>query len=386
MKTSVFPKFHNLSVEERLQLVQGFSGIDDKEVEILRKPSSIDYTSKNENVIGVYDKLLKIAPNFLINGRDYIVPMVTEEPSVVAAASNGAKLARYGNGFVSYIVYEGFPRMTSQVQITNVKDTRKALRNLRENKDYLLDSINKEYMRKHAHGKVDGIRSSVVKTRRGKMISAQLFVDVEDSMGANKANEIAEIAAPYIEKLTQGKSCLRVVSNLPDKRLFGALVKIPNEKLAKKGWTGEEVSQRIEDASAFAEANSYRAITNNKGILNGMCAVAEATGNDYRALEAGAHGYASLGGKYKPLSTWCCYKGELIGQLTVPMAIGIRGGATEYPKSKLSIKMLGVKSSNELGEIMASVGLANNLAALRELVTDGIQKGHMKIHKETFSG
>jgi hydroxymethylglutaryl-CoA reductase len=307
--------------------------------------------------------------------------MVTEEPSVVAAASHGAKLVRYFGGFLSYPVNE--PRMIAQVQLTEIKDLERSMERIIENKNYILDTVNKEYRKRHDHCKAVDLEVREVKTPRGKMIISHLIIDVENSMGANASNGIAEIAAPYLEKTANAKASLRIVSNLADKSLFRAEAKIPKKVLKKDRWSGEKVAEGILNADALACSDIYSAATRNKGILNGACAVAEATGNDYRALEAGAHAYASIDG-YKPLSRWFEEGDYLRGKLEMPITVGVVGGSVSYPKSKLSLKILGVESSKELGEVIASVGLANNLAVLRELVTEGIQRGHMEIHRETY--
>lgn len=381
MLMSRIPDFYKLPMEKRIRKIKKMCNLDDSDVELLGSLGSLENLGTGENLVGCYEKPLRIATNFLINRADYIVPMVTEEPSVVAAASNGAKLARYFGGFLSYPVNE--PRMIAQIQLTKIKDVEKSMERIIDNKDYVLDATNREYRKRHKHCKAVDLEVREVKTPRGEMIVNHLIVDVEDSMGANAVNDMAEIAAPYLERISKGKSCLRIVSNLADRSLFMAEAKIPKNILKKNGWSGEEVAQGILDADALACNDIYSATTRNKGILNGACAVAEATGNDYRALEAGAHAYASIGG-YKPLSRWS-EEGEYIkGKLEMPVTIGIVGGSTSYPKPKLSLKILGVESSRELGGVIASVGLANNLAALRELVTVGIQRGHMEIHRETF--
>jgi hydroxymethylglutaryl-CoA reductase len=381
MLMSRVPSFYKLPMERRIGKIKKICNLDGSDLKLLGRLGSLEDFGTGENVIGCYEKPLRIATNFLINRADYIIPMVTEEPSVVAAASNGAKLARYHGGFMAYPVSE--PRMIAQVQLTEIKDLERSMERIIENKGYILDATTKEYRKKHEHCKVVDLEVREVKTPRGKMILNHLIVDTENSMGANAVNEMAEIAAPYLEKLANAKASLRIVSNLADKSLFRTEAKIPKAVLKKDGWSGEEVAEGILDADALACNDIYSATTRNKGILNVVCAVAEATGNDYRALEAGAHAYASIGG-YKPLSRWFEEGDYLIGKLEMPITVGTVGGSTAYPKSKLSLKILGVGSSKELGEVIASVGLANNLAALRELVTEGIQRGHMEIHRETY--
>jgi len=382
MLMSRVPSFYKLPMERRIGKIKKICNLDDSDLKLLGRLGSLEDFGTGENVIGCYEKPLKIATNFLINRADYIVPMVTEEPSVVAAASNGAKLARYHGGFMAYPVNE--PRMIAQVQLTEIKDLERSMERIIENKDYILDVTNKEYRKKHEHCKAVDLEVREVKTPRGKMIINHLIIDAENSMGANASNGMAEIAAPYLEKIANAKSSLRIVSNLADKSLFRAEAKIPKAVLKKDGWSGEEVAEGILNADALACNDIYSAATRNKGILNGACAVVEATGNDYRAQEAGAHAYACITGCYKPLSRWFEEGDYLRGKLEMPITVGVVGGSVSYPKSKLSLKILGVGSSKELGEVIASVGLANNLAALRELVTEGIQRGHMEIHRETY--
>ena len=380
---SKFPGFYNLPIEERIKKVKEFAGLTNDDLELLRS-WSLEGLSTQENVIGPYVKQLKIAPNFLINEKDYFVPMVIEEPSVVAAASNGARMARYGGGFKAYAVTE--PRMISQIQITKIKDIEKAKEGIIKNKEYLLDVTNRKYREGHKHCKATDIEVRDFDTSMGKMIVTHLIADVENSMGANAVNEMAEIAAPYLEQLTKGKVYLRIVSNFADKSLFRAETKIPKKFLEKDKWSGEDVAEGILYADALACVDIYSAVTRNKGILNGVCAVAEATGNDYRALEAGAHAYACRTSNYQPLIRWFDEGDNLVGKLEMPITVGTVGGTVSSPKAKLSLKILGIESSEELGEVMTSVGLSNNLAALRDMVTKGIREGHMKIQRETFRG
>jgi len=382
MLMSRVPSFYKLPMGKRIERVKKICNLDDDDLKLLGDLGSLEGLGTGENVIGCYEKHLKIATNFLINRVDRLVPMVTEEPSVVAAASHGAKLARYYGGFRAYPLNE--PRMIAQIQLTEFKDLENSMERIIENKKCVLDEVNRKYRKKHGHCKATDLEVRSVKTYRGKMIVNHLVADVENSMGANAVNEMAEIAAPYLERLAKGKAYLRIVSNLADKSLFRAEMVIPKKILKKNGWSGDEVAEGILNADALACDDVYSAATRNKGILNGACAVAEATGNDYRALEAGAHAYACITDCYKPLSRWFEEGDYLRGKLEMPITVGIVGGSISYPKSKLSLKILGVGSSKELGEVIVSVGLANNLAALRELVTEGIQKGHMEIHRETY--
>lgn len=328
-----------------------------------------------ENVIGTFELPLGIATNFLINNKDYLIPMVIEEPSVVAAASNGARMCREGGGLFA-ISTESI--MFSQIQLVGVASSHTAIMKILQNKDEILRLANeKDPILNSLGGGAKDLEVRLINSSVGPMIIIHLIVDVKDAMGANAVNTMAEAVSPYIEKITGGKVLLRIISNLADKRLVKVWTRVPKEAVG-----GNEVVEGIVYAWAFAAADPYRAATHNKGIMNGVIAVGLATGQDTRALEAGAHSYASRSGRYTALSTWeRDENGDLIGYLEMPMAVGIVGGATRVnPIAKISLKILGVKTAKELAEVMGSVGLAQNLAALRALASEGIQRGHMKLH------
>lgn len=382
-KTSRIPKFYKLSVEERLGKVAEFSGLTEEEVALLKKEGNLDLKTADimiENVIGTMAYPFAVAVNFLINGRDYIVPMVIEESSVVAAASNAAKVMRRDGGIKS-VATDSI--MIGQIQVLDVEDPWYKRMVILDHKDEILELANEQdpILVKLGGGAKD-LEARVVDGPKGKMIIVHLLVDVKDAMGANAVNTMAESVSPLIEKITGGRTLLRIISNLADKRLVRSWVKVYKEDIG-----GEQVVDGIVDAWAFAASDPYRAATHNKGIMNGVIAVALATAQDHRAIEAGAHAYAARNGRYQPLSVWEKDKdGNLVGSLEMPMAVGIIGGATKvHPVAKIALKILGVKTAKELAEVMGAVGLAQNFAALRALATEGIQKGHMKLHARNIA-
>ncbi len=382
-KTSRIPGFYNLPIEERVRILKEFAGLTDEEIELLKKVGALDLKTAEimiENVVGTFPLPLGIATNFLINGKDYLVPMAIEETSVVAAASHAAKLCRAGGGITSTATES---IMIGQIQLTKVRDPYGAKMKIIEHKDEILKIANDQdpILVKLGGGAKD-LEVRVIHSAVGPMVITHLLVDVKDAMGANAVNTMAEAVAPYIEKITGGRVYLRIISNLADKRLVRARCIVPKDVLG-----GEEVVDGIVIAWAFADADPYRAATHNKGIMNGVDAVVIATGNDWRAVEAGAHSYAARWGVYKPLSVWEKNEnGDLVGTLEMPLAIGIVGGATKvHPMAKLCLKILGVKTAKELAEVIGAVGLAQNLAALRALATEGIQRGHMKLHARNIA-
>ena len=382
-KSSQISGFYKLSIDERLKIVTEFSGLSEEEVNLLRAESSLKLEIANrmiENVIGVYPLPLGVATNFLINGKDYLIPMVIEEPSVVAAASHGAKMARVKGGFKAL---SAEPIMIGQVQVVKVPDPYGARMRLLEAKEEILAKANEQdpTLVKLGGGAKD-LDVKVIDSIRGPMVILELHVDCKDAMGANVVNGMAEAVAPLVEKIAGGKVLLRILSNLAVKRLARAKAVV-----AKEAVGGEEVVDAILEAYAFALADPFRAATHNKGIMNGIVAVATATGNDTRAIEAGAHAYAARFGRYMPLSTWeKNADGDLVGTLEMPLAVGIVGGATRtHPIAKIALKILGVKTARELSEVMCSVGLAQNLAALKALATEGIQRGHMELHARNLA-
>ena len=382
-KTSRMPGFYKLSLEERLKLISEFAGLSEEEASLLKKEGNLSLDTADrmiENVIGTMAYPFAVAVNFLINGKDYVVPMTLEEPSVVAAASNAAKVMRENGGI--YAKTTG-PVMIGQVQVVGVKDPWYKKMVLIEHKDEILELANKQdpVLVKLGGGAKD-LEVRILDTRIGPMLVAHLIVDVKDAMGANAVNTMCEKVSGLIETLTGGKVYLRIISNLADKRLVRAWVRIRKETIG-----GEEVVDGIVAAYEFAKADPYRAATHNKGIMNGVIAVALATAQDHRAIEAGAHAYAARNGRYEPLSTWeKDEEGNLVGSLEMPMAVGIVGGATKvHPVARIALKILGVSSANELAEVMGAVGLAQNFAALRALATEGIQRGHMKLHARNLA-
>lgn len=377
-KTSRISGFYKLSPRERIQIVKHFAGLTDEEVDLLQSTGSLKLELADrmiENVVGAFPVPLGIAVNFLINGKDYLIPMAIEEPSVVAAASYGAKMARAKGGFFTSSTE---PIMIGQIQAVDVPDPYGAKIAVLAAKEEILKKANEQDpMLVSVGGGAKDLDAKVIQSSIGPMVITELFVDCRDAMGANAVNTMAEAVAPLIERITHGKVHLRIVSNLATKRLARARTVIAKEEVG-----GEEVVDGIVEAYAFAAADPYRAATHNKGILNGIMAVVLATCNDHRAVEAGAHAYAARSGHYSPLTIWEKNKdGDLVGSIELPMAVGIIGGATRvHPVAKIALKILGVKTARELGEVMAAVGLAQNLAALRALAHEGIQRGHMSLH------
>jgi len=333
-----------------------------------------------ENVVGTMPIPLGIAVNFLINRRDYLVPMAIEEPSVVAAASNAAKMARVKGGFFTSSTE---PIMIGQVQTVGIDNPQAAKKAILAVKEEILKKANEQDpMLVSVGGGAKDLDVKVLQTSTGSMVITELHVDCRDAMGANAVNTMAEAIAPMIERLTRGRVYLRIISNLATKRLARARTVV-----AKEAVGGEEVVDGIVDAYAFADVDPYRAATHNKGILNGIIGVVIATGNDHRAVEAGAHAYAARSGRYGSLTVWEKNRnGDLVGSIELPMAVGIIGGATRvHPVAKIALKILGVKTAREFGEVLAAVGLAQNLAALRALTHEGIQRGHMSLHARNIA-
>jgi hydroxymethylglutaryl-CoA reductase len=377
-KSSEFSGFYKLPVEERVKLIKGFAGLTDEESDLLLKPGALNLDAANhmvENLVGVMPVPLGIGVNFLINGKELIVPMAIEEPSVIAAASNAAKMARKKGGFHATSTD---PIMIGQIQVVGIQDANRARFDILASKDQILKRANdQDPVLTSLGGGARDLEVRIVDTFLGSMVIAELLVDCRDAMGANAVNTMAEAVAPMIEEVSGGRVYLRIISNLAVKRLARAKATFAKEVLG-----GEEVVDGIIRAYAFAAADPFRCATHNKGIMNGVSAVVLATGNDTRAIEAGAHAYAARSGHYTSLTTWeKTAEGDLVGTLEMPMAVGIIGGATaSNPIAKLAVKILGIKSAKELAEAIVSVGLAQNLAALRALATEGIQRGHMNLH------
>jgi len=382
-KSSVISGFYKLNPEERLKLVQEFAGLSDDEAALLQNTGSLPMDMADrmiENVVGAFPLPLGIAVNFLINDNDYLIPMAIEEPSVVAAASYAAKMVRDGGGFHTSSTS---PIMIGQIQVVGVKDPHAAKMRLIQARAEILQKANEQDpVLVSAGGGARDLEAKIIDTKQGQMLIAELHVDCRDAMGANAVNTMAEAVAPTIERIAEGKVYLRIISNLAVKRLVRAWCKVPKEAVG-----GEEIVDGIVNAYAFAAADPYRAATHNKGILNGIIAVIMATCNDHRAIEAGAHAYAARKGQYTSLSTWEKNKdGDLIGSIELPMAVGLIGGAVKtHPIAKIAVKILGVKTANEFGEVLAAVGLAQNLGALRALTNEGIQRGHMALHARNIA-
>jgi len=383
LKTSRISGFYKLSIEERIKIVKEFAGLTDEEAKLLQSTGSLSLKLADrmiENVVGAIPIPMGIAVNFLINGRDYLIPMAIEETSVVAAASYGAKMTRSKGGIFTSSTD---PIMIGQIQTVKVKDPYYARMAILDAKDKILEKANEQDpLLVSLGGGAKDLRVKVIHTIRGPMVITELLVNCKDAMGANAVNTMAEAVAPLIERITGGRVILRIISNLATERLARAWTVVDKKEVG-----GEEIVDGILDAYAFATADPYRAATHNKGILNGIIAVALATCNDHRAIEAGAHAYAARTGFYSPLSVWEKNEdGDLVGSIELPLAVGIIGGATKvHPIAKIALKILGVKTAQELAEVMAAVGLAQNLAALRALAHEGIQRGHMSLHARNIA-
>ncbi len=382
-RSSRIKGFYKLSLDERLKIVREWAGLSDEEVELLRNLGNLPEKiadSMIENVIGGMSMPFAVAVNFRINGKDYLVPMVIEETSVVAAASNAAKMLREGDGIIARA---GPQEMIGQVILVNVTAPRYKAMKIIEHKEEILDHARQQdsTLLRLGGGPRD-LEVRVLDSRIGPVIVVHLIVDVLDAMGANAVNTMVESIAPLLEKITGGEARLRIISNYATRRIVRAWARTRPENVG-----GEDIAKKIVEASILADIDPYRAVTHNKGIMNGIIAVALATAQDHRAIEAGAHAYAARKGVYKPLSYWeLDEKGYLVGSIELPLQVGIVGGATKvHPISRIALKILGVKTAKELAEIMAAVGLAQNLAALRALVHEGIQKGHMRLHARNLA-
>ncbi len=386
---SRIPGFYKLAPAERLREVQVRAGLTEKEAAILMGSKGLDVAQADrmsENVVGTYGLPVGIAVNLLINGRDYLVPMAIEEPSVVAAASHAAKLVREGGGFQADA---SSSLMIGQIQVLGLDDLEGSRRRLLAERERLLAVANEQDPVLVSIG--GGARELEIRlfpeTPAGPMLVLHLIMDCRDAMGANAINTAVEAMAPLVEEITGGQVLLRILSNLADKRLARARATVPADVLAVDGLEGREVVRRVVQAYALAAVDPYRAATHNKGIMNGVDAVLIATGNDWRAAEAGAHAYAARSGQYTSLSTWeADADGNLAGTLELPLAVGTVGGATRvHPGARVALKVLGVDTAQELAEVIVAVGLGQNLAALRALATEGIQRGHMELHARSMA-
>ena len=383
-------KFYQMTINERRDLLQEESCITGDDICALSGTAGLDEETAGrmiENVIGLYSLPIGIARNFIINGKPVSVPMVIEESSVVAAASNGAKIALSGGGFHAEA---DEPYMIGQLQILGLSDLQQAEEKLQRGKETLLSLAGESCpnLLKRGGGPVEIEIRKIPETRVGPMMILHLIMDVRDVMGANLIDTALEAIAPEAERITGGTVRLRILSNLADRRLARASCSIPGSALRFKDFSGDEVLERILDAAAFSEADPYRAVTHNKGIMNGIDAVLLATGNDWRAVEAGAHAWAARSGAIRPLSHWRKDPGtgNLLGTIELPLAVGTRGGATKvHPGAAAAIKLIGAESAREFAGIIAAVGLAQNLAAMKALSTEGIQRGHMSLHAKQLA-
>ena len=385
-RTSRFPGFYKISVEERRALISEATGADANDIASCLESGGLDATTADkfvENVVGTYALPYGVALNVRVNGHDYVVPMVVEEPSVVAAASNAAKMIREGGGFIAEM---DPPLMVAQVQLTDVPDRRDAMARLVGARDELIALTDAAVPGLVERG--GGARDIEVRPLGDDaMLVVHLLIDCRDAMGANLVNGAAERVAPRLAELTGGRIGLRILSNLCDRRCVRVHCHVPASALATEEMNGSAVIDGIVNASRFAELDPYRAATHNKGIMNGVDAVTIATGNDWRAVEAGAHAFAARSGHYAPLATWRRHQGDvLVGRVELPMALGTVGGTLRvHPAARLSLRLLGITNAQELAAVAASVGLASNLAALRALATDGIQRGHMALHARSVA-
>jgi hydroxymethylglutaryl-CoA reductase len=383
-KGSRIPGFYNLNLLERLAELARRCDLLPEDVNVLSGESGLDVSQADhmiENVVGLHALPLGIGLNFRVNGRDVLVPMAVEEPSIVAGASYMAKLARAGGGFHAHTTP---PEMIAQMQLLDTPDLSAARLAILENKNSLLAEAAKidPLLQSLGGGPRDLEVRIIPASPIGPFLVIHLIYDVRDAMGANALNTAAERLAPRIEALSGGRVHLRILSNLADRRLARTRCTVPLEALPFGEYTDTEVRDGILAAWAFAAVDPYRAATHNKGIMNGVDAVVIATGNDWRAVEAGAHAYAARSGTYTSLSAWGKDShGNLVGSLEMPMAVGIVGGATRvHPTARVALKLMGVETASQLAEVIVSVGLAQNLAALRALATEGIQRGHMSLH------
>jgi hydroxymethylglutaryl-CoA reductase len=416
-KTSRLERFYEKTIAERLKMVTEWASLDQTDYQALADGGLTSQTADCliENAIGVYSLPLGIATNFLVNETEYLIPMVIEEPSVVAACSFAAKLARSGGGFAAWA---DEPVMIGQIQTLDVPDVDSAAETIMHHQDELLCIANAAHPNLVARGGgARRIEARIVRASpAGPMLIVHLLIDVRDAMGANIVNTAAEALAPRIEALTGGRVLLRILSNLTDHRMAGARCRIPTAALTTETLDGRSVAEGVAAAWAMADADPYRAATHNKGVMNGIDAVLLATGNDWRAIEAGAHAFAARDGRYGSLTTWTLQENsrsqflnpnqfsgdvrtgntnssgnghsadaELVGEIRLPMALGTVGGATKvHPTARAAMKILGVHSAQELAGVVAAVGLAQNLSAIRALATEGIQRGHMRLHARKF--
>ncbi len=383
MPDSSISKFFEKSRKERLDIVANFANLSHEELDILQSNNggiSYDEADKMvENAIGTFSLPLGIATNFKINGKDYIIPMVIEEPSVIAAASKGAKIARIKGGF-EVTADESYS--IGQIQVLDI-DIPSAIQKITNSSNEILQLANSKSNTLSKMGKgAKEISCKEVDTPSGKMLIVELLIDVGDAMGANITNTMCEAVSPLIEKISGGRTLLRILSNYSTRRIAKAKAVFEKEAVG-----GEKVVNDIILAFEFADNDVYRAVTHNKGILNGTIAVANAVGQDSRAIEAAANAYATKSGRYRSLSQWSKDNdGNLVGTLEIPLSVGIVGGIVNvHPIAKVCTKILGVSTAQELACVMIATGLAQNFSAIRALATEGIQKGHMRLHARNLA-
>jgi hydroxymethylglutaryl-CoA reductase len=386
-RTSRLPGFYKVTVEERRELLREATGVSISSMESSLEGGGLDVRTADkfvENVLGTYALPYGVALNVRVNGRDHVVPMVVEEPSVVAAASNAARMVLAGGGFTAEV---DPPLMIGQVQLIDVEDADAAMDAILAARPEILQIANDAVGGLVARG--GGARDLEVRrigAASERMLVVHVVVDCRDAMGANLVNTVAEAVADRLADVARAKVGLRILSNLCDLRRVRVECRVPVAAVATSDIAGAQVADGIVNASRFAELDAYRAVTHNKGIMNGVDAVVIATGNDWRSVEAGAHAYAARNGTYEPLSTWRRRGNDLVGMMELPLALGTVGGTLRvHHAARLSLEVLGVKSAGEVAMIAAAVGLASNLAALRALATDGIQRGHMGLHARTVA-
>ena len=389
--SSRIPGFYKMTVEERKKHILELYGLEKEDAQQWMDQISLPEETADkmiENVVGTFSLPLGLGLNFLIDDKDYIIPMAVEEPSIVASASYIAKIVREAGGFKT----EATERiMIGQIQVVGCPDFKKAKEAILNEKEMLIQAANDAYPSLVARGggaeDLDVRILNEDESKFSQMLVVHLYVNTCDAMGANIINTMAESLAPVVEHLTDGKVYLRILSNYADRCLAKATCVIPPHLLESDGFTGEEVRDGVVHAYEFAASDPYRAVTHNKGIMNGIDPVIIATGNDWRAVEAGAHAYAARTGQYSSMTVWSVDDaGNLVGELELPMSLGIVGGASRvHPMAKMAYKLLRVDSAKELAQVIVSVGLAQNLGALKALVTDGIQKGHMRLHSRSVA-
>ena len=377
---SRLPGFYKLSLDERREVLRHRADLTEQDLQTL-EDGGLDTVAADrivENAVGIYALPLGLGLNFRVNGRDVLVPMAVEEPSVIAAASNAARMVRQGGGFIAEA---DAPVMTAQIEIVEVADTEASVARLEAAADELLALAHATLPRLSERG--GGAREIEVRAHPRRVV-VHVHVDCRNAMGANMVNTVAEALAARVAELAGGRSGLRILTNLCDRRCVRVRARVPAAALGSAAVDGATVRDGIVAASRFAEDDPYRAATHNKGIMNGVDAVVMATGNDWRSVEAGAHAFAAVTGRYRPLATWRAEEGDLVGELEMPMALGTVGGTLHaHAGARLALKLLGTTDASTLGMIVASAGLASNLAALRALATEGIQRGHMNLHRRS---